>query len=973
MESKENLAFSLSIISLFCWQEVQLNKCQGNQAMSSIKTVLKFLFSLCLFFYASLQAQTSCDARVIAIAAGGGGGEHSLALTSEGTVWAWGRNDSGQLGNGTTTNSSVPVQVSNLTDVIAIAAGESHSLALTADGEVWAWGNNKSGELGNGTTTNSSVPVQVSNLTDVIAIAAGSQFSFAITSDGTAWAWGNDFVGQLGDGAGGFGVISTVPVQVQVISDVIAIAGGGEHALAIQGDGTIWAWGSNSNGQLGNGSFGGISTVPVQVSTSTGLVTAKAIAAGEAHSLAIASDGQIWSWGLNSAGQLGNGTTTDSNVPVTVSSSTGLTEAKSVSAGEGHSLALANDGQVWAWGNNVNGQLGNGTTTNSNVPVTVSSSTGLTEAKSIAAGGQHSLALTADGEVWAWGSNSSGQLGDGTTTNSSVPVMTLLIPTATATPASQTICSGGTTSIALTSNLPDTTFTWTVVQNNVTGASNDSGSSIAQTLTATSTSPGTAVYTITPKTIECGTPISVTVTVNPTPIASATPASQAICSGETTNIALSSNVAGTTFSWTVVQTNVTGASGGSGSSIIQTLRATSATAGTAIYTITPTANGCAGTPISVTVTVNPTPVAIATPASQTICSGGTTSIALTSNVAGTTFSWTVVQTNVKGATAGSGSSIVQTLRATSATAGTAVYTITPTANGCAGTPISVTVTVNPTPVAIATPASQTICSGGTTSIALTSNVAGTTFSWAVAQINVKGASAGSGSSIAQTLTATSTLPGIAVYTITPTANGCTGSPITVAILVNPIPIAIATPASQTICSGETTSIFLTSNISGATFTWTVAQTNVTGASAGSGNLIAQTLTATSTEPGVAIYIITPTVNDCRGAPIIVTINVRTDCGPVAPLAPTDFRGHVRKDKFATQTDVVHVLSWNPSPDSTVVGYRIYLGNKVIETIPADGPFKVSLHNRSPRKRYTYTLVAFNAANVESNPLTMTLP
>jgi gliding motility-associated-like protein len=457
-------------------------------------------------------------------------------------------------------------------------------------------------------------------------------------------------------------------------------------------------------------------------------------------------------------------------------------------------------------------------------------------------------------------------------------------PVVTATPASQTICSGATTGIALTSNVGGTTFNWTVVQTNVSGASAGSGSSIAQTLSATTTSAGTAVYTITPTAGGCtGTPITVTITVNPTPIATATPTSQTLCSGSATGISLTSNVAGTTFAWTVVQTNVSGASASSGTSIAQTLTATSTVPGTAVYTITPTAGGCPGTPITVTITVNPKPVATATPASQTICSGGTTGISLTSNVAGTTFAWTVVQTNVSGAIAGSGASIAQTLTATTAAAGTAVYTITPTAGGCTGTPITVTITVNPTPVATATPASQTICSGTATSIALTSTVAGTTYAWTVVQTNVSGASAGSGSFIAQTLTATSIVAGTAVYTITPTAGGCPGAAITVTITVNPSPVATATPAAQTLCSGSTTGISLTSNVGGTTFAWTVVQTNVSGATAGSGTSIAQTLTATSTVAGTAVYTITPTAGGCSGTPITVTITVNPK--PVATATP----------------------------------------------------------------------------------------
>jgi hypothetical protein len=361
------------------------------------------------------------------------------------------------------------------------------------------------------------------------------------------------------------------------------------------------------------------------------------------------------------------------------------------------------------------------------------------------------------------------------------------------TAASGTICSGDTTTIPLTSSEPGTTYAWTVVQTGVSGASPGTSNTIAQALTATGVTAGTAVYTITPTANGClGTVKTVTITVNPRPVVTA--ASGTICSGDTTTIPLSSTVAGTTFAWTVVQTGVSGASTGTANTIAQPLTTTGATAGTAVYTITPTANGCPGTAITVTITVNPRPVVTAP--SGIICSGDTTNIPLSSTVLGTTFAWTVVQTGVSGASPGNANTITQPLTATGATAGTAVYTITPTANGCPGTAITVTITVNPRPVVTATPG--TICSGDTTTIPLSSSVLGTTFAWTVVQTGVSGASPGTGNTIAQPLTVTGAIAGTAVYTITPTANGCAGTTITVTIAVNPRPTANIGP-SQTIC------------------------------------------------------------------------------------------------------------------------------------------------------------------------------
>ncbi len=383
----------------------------------------------------------------------------------------------------------------------------------------------------------------------------------------------------------------------------------------------------------------------------------------------------------------------------------------------------------------------------------------------------------------------------------------------------------------------------------------------------------------------CGTKTSnpVLITVNPSPVTIATPTLQTICSGTTSSIALTSVVAGTTFSWTVVQSDVTGASSGSGTSISQTLTTSGITSGTATYTITPRANGCDGAEKTVVITVNPNPEAIALPASQTRCSGTTTSVGLTSNVSGTSYIWTVSQTGVSGASAGSGSMITQTLTATGVISGIATYSITPTANSCSGTPIDVLITVYPSPVVTISPAAQTICSGVSTSIALSGNVSGSTFSWTVAQSGVTGATSSSGTSITQTLNALGALAGTATYTITPAANGCSGSSKTAIITVNPSSVVTVTPPSQTICSNSVTTIALSSPVSGTTFNWTYAVApalSITGAANGSGNSISQTLVNTTLFPANITYSVIPTANGCIGNPVDVIVTVN----PVAKLS-----------------------------------------------------------------------------------------
>ena len=509
-------------------------------------------------------------------------------------------------------------------------------------------------------------------------------------------------------------------------------------------------------------------------------------------------------------------------------------------------------------------------------------------------------------------------------------------PIITATPASQTFCSGGITSIGLQSSVFGTSFSWTVAQSGVTGASGGSGSSISQTLTVNGNAAGTAVYTITPTANSCvGTPITVTITVNPMPTVIASPAAQTICSGNTTSISLSSPIAGTTFAWTVFQNNVTGATAGTGANIAQILTASVSTPGTVSYIITPTVGTCVGTPLTVNITVNPGPNAIATPSSQTFCSGGTSSIALSSSVSGTTFTWTVAQTGVSGAAAGSGPNIVQTLIASGTVAGTAVYAITPTSGTCVGAPISLTITVNPIPIVIATPASQIICSGDMTGINLTSNVGGTTFSWTANQANATGSAAGTGNAIAQTLTATGSTPGTVVYTVTQTSGACVGFPITVNISVNKKPIATASPAAKTICSGTPSTITLTSNISGTTYTWTAAQSGASGAVSGSGSSIAQTLSATGSSPGLVTYTIIPTNNGCNGDAITATVTINPRPVVTAtPASQTICTGGITSISLLANVSG-STFSWTVN-QTGVSGASAGSGSSIIQTLSATG-------------------------------------
>ncbi|HLH25770.1 MAG TPA: hypothetical protein VK066_24900 [Chloroflexota bacterium] len=331
-------------------------------------------------------------------------------------AFAWGTNFSGQLGNGTTAGvgscpscNPSPGQVPGLSNLTALEGGNGHTLALRSDGTVWAWGNNGSGQLGNGTTSTGGcacipTPGQVVDLSGAVGIAAGFDHSLAVKGDGTAWAWGGDTYGQLGNGGTSTG--SSVPGQVMGLSGVTAVAAGTQFSAALTSSGTVWAWGINDRHELGTGSTLSYSTVPVQANSLTGV---RAIAAGSKYILALRTDGTVWGWGANDSGQLGNGSTTDSSTPVQVS---GLSSIVGIAAGYFHALALKSDGTVWAWGANQSGQLGNGTSGDiRTTPVPVSALPGVV---AVAAGDAFSLALRGDGTVWSWGRNEFGELGTGT-------------------------------------------------------------------------------------------------------------------------------------------------------------------------------------------------------------------------------------------------------------------------------------------------------------------------------------------------------------------------------------------------------------------------------------------------------------------------------------------------------------------------------------------------------------------------------
>ncbi|MBV1853195.1 RCC1-like domain-containing protein [Catellatospora tritici] len=313
---------------------------------------------------------------------------------------AFGDNAHGQLGDGTILPRRVPVGVNNLVETKQVSAGDFFSLALLTNGTVRAWGANESGQLGDGTTTERTVPGTVVGLSGVRAVSAGSDFSLALLDNGKVMAWGKNDVGQLGTGTSSINPVP-LPVVVKGISNARAISAGGFHGLALLDNGKVMAWGKNVAPQA--------TPTPFQVAN---LDHVSAVAAGSFHSLALLEDDTVKAWGSNNLGQLGNGT---NSAPIfTPARVANLDDVEAVAAGGFHSLALLDNGTGRAWGDNSAGQLGIGLPGGfRNTPATIA---GLSGARAVAAGLDHSLALSEDddGIILGWGRNSSGQLGDGT-------------------------------------------------------------------------------------------------------------------------------------------------------------------------------------------------------------------------------------------------------------------------------------------------------------------------------------------------------------------------------------------------------------------------------------------------------------------------------------------------------------------------------------------------------------------------------
>jgi alpha-tubulin suppressor-like RCC1 family protein len=310
--------------------------------------------------YAEVPIGVNLD-RLIAI---DGGVAHTLALRADSTVWAWGANADGQLGLTDTIDRNFPTQIPipSLDSIVAISAGGHHSMALRTDGSVWVWGANDQYQLGDSTTTKRKIPQQVSSLPRIVAICAGDNFSVALGADSTVWAWGANDDGQIGDG--NLPQPRRLPFQLIGIDSVLAISAGSYHVLALQSNGDVWAWGRNIEGQLGQGNF---TNQPTPVSVTTNGSGATALAAGDGHSLIIRQNGTVWATGLNGVGQLGLGNTTSRSSFTQIP---GL-NATAIACGENHSLAVLQSGSCLGWGSNLLGCVGNGTQLKQTAPTPI--------------------------------------------------------------------------------------------------------------------------------------------------------------------------------------------------------------------------------------------------------------------------------------------------------------------------------------------------------------------------------------------------------------------------------------------------------------------------------------------------------------------------------------------------------------------------------------------------------------------------
>lgn len=667
------------------------------------------------------------------------GNDNTLAIKQDGTLWGW--------GDSVYTNGTTPVQIGTATNWETVSAGYIHALAIKTDGTLWAWGISVDGVFGSGIINDFSIlPKQIGTQTDWLKIAAGTKVSSAIKTNGTLWSWGYNAVGQVGDGTT---ATKLIPTQIGTDTNWSSIALHTSNytyssTLALKTDGTMWAWGTNNNGQLGDGTYVQ-KNAPTQVGTDTNW---SSIDTGESHSLAIKTNGTLWAWGSNQYGELGVGTTVLKNIPTQIGTSTLWT---SVRGGTGFSVGTQTGSSLLVWGVNSSGQLGNNTLVSQTTPFLLT-----TSAQSVSVGSNHTFIQNITG-TYSWGYNADGVLGDGTTINKNIPTL-ISCPTSRPQAMAQTFCSSTTVANLVASG---TALQWY--------ATATLGTALLGTTTLAT---GTYYVTQTENGVESlRTAVAVTVSTTPAPTAP-TSVAQTFCSGATiANLTAS----GTTLQW---YTSLIG----------NTALPTTTALATGTYYVSESLNGCESTRTAVSVTINNT--LAPTAATQSFCNGA----AVANLVAtGTNLKW---YTNFMG-----GTDLVATLTLASGT-----YYVSQALNSCESSRTAVTVIVSTTPAP--TVAAQTFCNSGTVASLTVTETLGATIQW-------YSTSRSTSPLVATTALSTGT------YYVSQTINGCESARTAVSVIVNSTPAP--TGLSPQVYSGTATIADLVLN--GISIKWYTAATS----------------------------------------------------------------------------------------------------------------------------------------------------
>ncbi len=365
---------------------------------------MKKLLFLIFIYSLSLPSLAQCWTQVAA------GTYHTVAIKSDGTLWAWGLNDKGQLGDGTSVNKNVPTQIGIGDDWSIVTAYGYNTLAIKTDGTLWSWGNNSVGQVGDGNHGNGvimNIPIQLGIDNDWVKVAPSR--AFAIKSNGTLWGWGDNADGRLGTGDM---TPHYTPFQIGIENDWTDVDAGGNQTLALKTNHTLWGWGLNKSGSLAIGAVNNFVLVPTQTGNNTA-DWEKISVGGCCSSKMIKSDGSLWGIGAGSYGNLGNGETTDTNTPINIGNQTDWDRIST----SNHTCGIKNNNTLWVWGNNAQGQLGDGTTINKSIPLQIGQDINWASVKT---GLTHTVALSTSGDLYSWGWNNYGQLGDGTVINRNV-------------------------------------------------------------------------------------------------------------------------------------------------------------------------------------------------------------------------------------------------------------------------------------------------------------------------------------------------------------------------------------------------------------------------------------------------------------------------------------------------------------------------------------------------------------------------